>query len=188
MIGVAKRIATAIEARLEARTFLPLLTVALLATWYGLGPSLARIVELTGRRFVDMQPGITAAELIVQLAAYTPATVSFYLAWLVFDFAWPFVTYTAMLFMSAWLLQRAGGAWPTRLWWFVGVAYATVAMDWAENVAFWLLAGSYGATAWVAAIAVLAHRAKLAFNFAFNGLFLVGLLAAGAALTRQSRR
>jgi hypothetical protein len=188
MIGIARRIARAIDARLDARTFLPLLAVALITTWYGLGPSLDRIVELTGRRFVDMQPGITPFELVAQLAAYSPTTVGYYVAWLVFDLAWPFVTYTTMLFMAAWLLRRAGGAWSQRLWWFVAIAYTTVAMDWAENIGFGLLVTTPGQPRLVAELAVLAHRAKLAFNFLFNCLFLVGLVAAGAAITRRSRR
>ena len=187
MTGLARSIAAGISARLNARTFLQLLAVALVATWYGLGPSLDRIVELTGRRFVDMQPGITVPELLSQLAAYTPGTAHFYIAWLAFDFAWPFVTYTAMLFMSAWLLRHAGGEWPARLWWFVGVAYTTVLMDWAENVGFGLLTAG-GQSAFVAELAVFAHRAKLGCNLVFNALFLVALVSAGLSFARRVRR
>lgn len=179
-------IAAWIQGNLNLRVFLPLLAIALLTTWYGLGPSLDHFTALTGGRFPDMQPGLTADRLVTQVGTYTPATVGYYLKWLAFDVAWPFLTYTTMLFITAWLLRRLSPAWQGRFWLFVAVAYTTVLMDWAENLGFGLLAATRpGETTWLAWFAVFCHRAKLFFNMVFNLGFLVALVAAGALRVRR---
>jgi hypothetical protein len=182
-------IAEKIEASLSLRVFLPLLALALATTWYGLGPSLDQIQVLTGARFVDMQPGLTATALTGQLSAYSPATVRFYLWWSAFDFAWPFITYTTMLFITAWLLRRCPAGWSRFLWLFVAVAYGTVLLDWAENIGFVRLAVSPPADpGWVAALAVLFHRAKLFLNMVYNVGFVAALIAAMVTTLRLRRR
>jgi len=184
--GIMQKIAALIRRSLRLPVFLPLLALALAATWYGLGPSLARIIALTGgARFVDMQPGITPAALIGQLRSYSPEALRFYFWWTAFDFAWPLLTFTAMLFITAWLYRfLPERAQPTFVF-MVGSAYATVLMDWGENLGFLavILAGSPQPLE-IAGVAVLLHRAKLFFNFVFNGGFFVVL---GWALVRLAR-
>lgn len=183
-------IAALIRRHRNLRTFLPLLALALVTTWYGLGPSLTRFAELTGSaaRFVDMQPGLTAAALLEQVRGYDPDTVHFYMGWSLFDVAWPFLTYTTMLFITAWLLQKAGPAWDRRLPLFVAVAYTTVLMDWAENAGFVaLVLAAPGEPPGIAPLAVACHRAKLFFNMVFNAGFLVALLTAVTVRLRGAR-
>ncbi len=99
-----RRVAETIRANLTLRVFLPLLAAALATTWYGLWPSLEHFAELTGGlRFVNMQPALTSALLLEQVRGYSPETIRYYLWWIAFDFAWPFLTFTAMLFIAAWL-------------------------------------------------------------------------------------
>jgi hypothetical protein len=175
-----QRIADRIRASLSLRVFLPVLAAALLATWYGLSPSLEHFAGLTGGlRFVDMQPALTPAALLEQVRAYSPETVRYYLWWSLFDFAWPFLTYTAMLFITAWLLRSTPPAWQRRFPLLVIVAYTTVLMDWGENLGFVSLALGLGdGAASVAWLAVQLHRAKLIFNLVFNVGFLLVLARA----------
>jgi hypothetical protein len=182
-------IATRIQARLAPPIFLPLLAVALLTTWYGLGPSLDRFAALSGGlRFVDMQPALTVPALLEQVRGYSPEAARYYLGWSLFDVAWPFVTYTTMLFITAWLLRRAGPAWERRFPLFVAVAYATVLLDWAENAGFVaLVLAAPEAPSGVAPLAVLCHRGKLLFNLLFNLGFLVALLTALTVRLRNTR-
>jgi hypothetical protein len=170
-------VATRILAALRWPVFLGWLAAALLATWYGLGVSARRFEAIAGRPFVDLQPGLTPEALREQVAAYPAEAVDYYLRWSVFDFAWPFVAYTAMLFVTAWLLRRAGRTgWLPLL---VGVAYATVLMDWSENIGFASLAAApAGEPAWLASVAVYCHRAKLVLNVVFNAGFGVAFAAA----------
>lgn len=185
-MNALQRIAGLIRASLRLEIFLPLLALALAATWYGLGPSLQHMVELTGgRRFVDMQPTLSAAELIAQLRAYTPETVRFYLWWSAFDYAWPLLTFTAMLFIGAWLFRFLPESRQGDFALLVAAAYATVLMDWGENLAFVgvLLAGDRPAAA-LATLAVWLHRGKLFFNFVFNAGFFTVL---AWALVRAAR-
>jgi hypothetical protein len=181
-----RRLADWIDAELRPGVFVPLLAAALLATWYGLGPSLTRILAETGARFVDMQPAVDAAGVLGQLRAYSAATTRFYLGWLVFDFAWPLLSYSAMLFIAAWFARRAPPPWRARFTWLVAVGYTTVLMDWGENVGFGLIVAMPTMPDCVASVAVLCHRAKLALNGLFNIGFLV--LAAVAAAHSWSRR
>ena len=183
-------IAALIRRHLQPWVFLPLLALALVTTWYGLGPSLTRFAELTGsdQRFVDMQPALTAPSLLAQVRSYAPDTVHFYIGWSLFDVAWPFLTYTTMLFITAWLLRQAGPAWEARFPLFVAVAYATVLMDWAENAGFvTLVLAAPSEPAFVAPLAVACHRAKLFFNLVFNIGFLVVLLTAVTVRLRGTR-
>ena len=194
MRSIATSIATKIQSNLHLRVFLPLLAIALLTTWYGLGPSLEHFAELTadqgGPRFVDMQPRLTPMTLFEQVRAYSDETVRYYLGWSLFDFAWPFITYTTMLFITAWLLRFLPASWQARLWLFVIVAYATVLMDWAENVGFSALVLVRPAEPiWVAELAVLCHRGKLFFNMVYNvGFFAVLLAAIGAGIRARLQR
>lgn len=182
-------IAEWIERHLNLRIFLPLLALALATTWYGLGPSLDRIVAVTGARFVDMQPGLTPAALVAQLSAYSPETVRFYLGWSAFDVAWPFITYTTMLFITAWLLRRCPAGWSRWLWVFVGLGYGTVLMDWAENLGFvWLAMDPPANPGGVATFAVLSHRGKLVLNMLYNIGFLGVLIGVISTALRGRRR
>ena len=59
-----KMIANLIRANLNLTIFVPLLSIALLATWYGLFTSVEHFASLTsGLRFMDMQPQLTVAAL-----------------------------------------------------------------------------------------------------------------------------
>lgn len=172
--------AQAIRSNLRLRVFVPVLIAALAATWYGLFWSVDVFVGLTdGDRFPDMQPWLTAPELLGQVQKYGSETRSFYLWWSLFDYAWPFLTYTAMLFITAWLftfLPASSQRWFVVL---VGVAYFTVLMDWAENLGFaTLVVGPPSEPTWIARLTLLAHAAKLLSNLLFNLGFLSALVAA----------
>jgi hypothetical protein len=180
LANVPRRIAEAIEASLNLRLFLPVLAAALAATWYGLGWSLQHFAALTGgRRFIDMQPTLTADALFAQIREYSPETVDFYLWWLLFDYAWPFLGFTAMLLITAWLLRFLSSAWQTRFWVLVASAYLTVLMDWGENLGFAsLVVGLPAEPLWLARLTLALHVAKLFFNMVFNLGFWLILLAA----------
>lgn len=180
-----QRIADLIRANLRLRVFLPLLVLALAATWYGLGPSLDRIVGLTGARFVDMQPAITADALMAQARTWSPETVRFYLWWSAFDYAWPLLTFTGMLFIAAWLFRFLPAGWQRAFPWLCAAAYTTVLMDWGENAFFVAVALSDSPEPRaLAELAVLLHRGKLVFNLVFNLGFFAALLT---VLARQLR-
>lgn len=173
-----QRIAELIRSSLRLKVFLPLLALALVATWYGLWPSLQHIKELTGGvRFVDMQPSLTAGQLIGQVRAYGPETMRFYLWWSAFDFAWPLLTFSAMLFIAAWLVRFLPAESRGVFTWIVAAAYTTVLMDWGENIGFVavMLTDDPQPLA-LAGLAVLLHRGKLLFNFLFNAAFFAVLI------------
>lgn len=182
-----QRIADLIRRSLRPGVFLPLLVLALAATWYGLGPSPDRFAALTGgQRFVDMQPGLTAESLVGQARGYSPGTVRYYLAWSAFDFAWPLLTFTAMLFVVAWLFrflpERAQPLFAA----VVAVGYGAVLMDWGENLGFvGVTLAADPRPMLVARAAVGLHVAKLAFLAVFNAACLAVLLWAAARATRR---
>jgi hypothetical protein len=181
-----RRIAELIRRSLHLRVFLPLLALALLATWYGLGPSIDRFAALTGgERFVDMQPGLTADRLIEQVRVYSPETVRYYLWWSAFDFAWPLLTFTAMMFMVAWLFRFLPGRQQGLFTLVVAVGYAAVLCDWGENIGFvgTTLSADPRPLA-IARAAVAMHVAKLGFLAMFNAACAATLLW---ALARQIR-
>jgi hypothetical protein len=182
-----QRIAGLIRSSLRLRVFVPLLAAALLATWYGLWPSLEHIKALTGgQRFVDMQPALTPAALIGQVRAYDRETVHFYLWWSAFDFAWPFLTFTSMLFITAWLFRFLPANRQGAFVWLVAAAYATVLIDWGENIGFVsvMLTADPQPLA-LAGLAVLLHRGKLFFNFIFNAGFFAVLTWAAVRSARN---
>ena len=132
-----KRIADLILANLKLRVFLPLLALALATTWYGLFYSVEKFAGMTnGLSFMDMQPMLTPEKMLEQVASFSSETVSFYIGWSIFDYAWPLITFTTMLFICAWLLIFLGEKWQKRFWWFVIPAYTTVIFDWLENIGF----------------------------------------------------
>ena len=173
------RIARLILDNLNLKVFLPLLAVALATTWWGLFAATARFAELSGGlRFVDMQPGLTPASLLEQIAGYSEAAVSYYLVWLVFDYAWPLITFTTMLFITAWLLGFVAEKWTKWFGLFIASAYMTVLMDWGENTGFWILiAARPDGSLWMAQLTVGLGTAKLFFNMVFNASFWILLIA-----------
>jgi peptidoglycan/xylan/chitin deacetylase (PgdA/CDA1 family) len=173
-----KLIADRIFASLNLRVFLPLLAAALASTWYGLFWSVEHFAGLTdGLRLMDMQPRLTVDLLFANIATYDPEATRFYLWWSLFDYAWPFITFTTMLFISAWLCQFADARWRRGLPWFVAFAYLTVAMDWAENVGFAsLVILRPDGPLWLAQLTLALHAGKLIFNMLFNLAFWVLLL------------
>ena len=163
-------LADLIRRSLRLTVFLPLLSLSVLATWFGLGPSQVHFAALTnGQRFVDVQPGLTADSLITQAGSYGPEAVHYYLQWSGFDFAWPLLTFTAMLFIAGWLFRFLPAG---RLGLFtvvVAVGYAAVLMDWGENLGFvWVVLHPEPAPLAVARVAVTLHQAKLLFLGLFN--------------------
>jgi hypothetical protein len=183
-----RRIAGLIEANLQLRIFLPVLMLALATTWYGLFWSVDYFSGLTGGlSFMDMQPMLTADALFEQIRTYSDATVSFYLGWSAFDYAWPFITFTTMLFISGWLFSFKSPRWQNKFWLLVTAAYATVLMDWLENIGFVLLVtGLPDEPLWLAQATLALHAAKLFFNMVFNLGFWV-LLIAVITLTIRKR-
>ena len=171
-------VARLIQQNLRAKVFLPLLMLALATTWYGLFYSVDKFAGMTnGLSLMDMQPLLTVDQLFAQISTYNDATVEFYLGWSLFDYAWPFITYTTMLFISAWLLTFAAAAWQQRFWVFIGSAYTTVVFDWAENVGFVaLISGLPAQPVWLAQLTIALHQGKLVFNMIFNVLFCALLL------------
>jgi hypothetical protein len=174
-----KRIADLIQANLKLKIFLPLLIAALGSTWYGLFWSVEYFYTLTdGLRFMDMQPTLTTDALFTQILTYSPGTIDFYVGWSLFDYAWPFITFTTMLFISAWLLRFLVPKWQQRFWILVASAYLTVLMDWLENIGFiTLVLGLPDEPLWLAQTTLLLHASKLFFNMAFNLGFWILLVA-----------
>lgn len=177
------RIANLIRRSLSLRVFLSLLTLALTATWYGLGPSVAHFAELTGgQRFVDMQPGLGAESLLEQARGYSPETVRYYLWWSAFDFAWPLLTFTTMMFIVAWLFRALPESRQGLFTLVVAAGYTAVLMDWGENLGFaGVVLGWWPSL--LAQAAVFLHGGKLVFLALFNLLCVAVLLwAAGRRL------
>jgi len=183
-----QRIAQLIQANLNLRVFLPLLTLALAVTWYGMFWSTAHFSDLTdGLSFMDMQPALTADILFMQIRTYSEETVGYYLWWSLFDYAWPFVTFTTMLFINAWLLKFLAIKWQNRFWLLVASAYVTVLMDWCENAGFALLVlGLPNEPLWLAQTTLLLHAGKLFFMTIFNLASWI-LLAAAIVAGLKSR-
>jgi hypothetical protein len=182
-----RRVTNLIQANLNLQVFLPLLAIALLMTWYGLLWSVDHFHSLTGGlSFMDMQPTLTSEQLFSQIRTYTDETVSYYIGWSLFDYAWPFVTFTTMCFISAWLINFLSDRWRSRLWLLVGSAYTTVLMDWLENVGFiMLVTGLPDEPLWLAQTTLLLHGAKLFFNMVFNLGFWVLLIAVVISTIRK---
>ncbi len=182
-----QRIAEFIQANLNLRVFLPLLAVALVTTWYGLFWSVNHFSTLTdGLGFIDMQPWLTPEELFAQIRTYSAEAVAFYLWWSVFDYAWPLLTFTTMLFISAWLFRFASAKWQQYFKFLVARAYLTVLMDWAENIGFaTMVVGLPEEPGWLAQVTLLLHAGKLFFNMAFNLGFWILLIAAIVAGLRS---
>jgi len=179
------RIAKLIQGHLNLSAFLPLLLLALTATWYGLFSSVERFADMTGGlSFMDMQPRLTVDAIFAQIRTYSPETVNYYIGWSLFDFIWPLLTFTTMLFISAWLIGFLPiGFLPrgskTRFSWLIASAYLTVLMDWAENIGFVALVAVLPAEPlWLARLTLGFHAMKLLSNMAFNLLFwlLLGIL------------
>ncbi len=172
-------IADFIQAHLQLRFFLPLLLMALATTGYGLFWSVDHFASLTGGlSFMDMQPTLTVDELFIQISSYSEASRRFYLGWSLFDWTWPFITFTTMLFITAWLLQFMSVKWREAYVWFVICAYLTVLMDWLENIGFSLLVrGLPDQPIWLAQTTLALHTAKMVFNMLFNLGFWVLLVA-----------
>jgi hypothetical protein len=183
-----RKIASFIQAHLTLRVFLPLLAAALATTWYGLFWSVDHFSGLSGGLgFLDMQPWLTADELFTQIRSYPEEAVEFYLGWSAFDYAWPFITFTTMLFISAWLLHFVPAAWQTWFPWMVAAACMTVLMDWAENAGFSLLVMTPSQERlWLAQFTLFLHAMKLLFNLLFNLGFW--LLLATSIISRIKSR
>jgi hypothetical protein len=165
-----KRIANLIQANLNLRFFLPLLALALLTTWYGLFYSVEKLAAMTGGlSFMDMQPMLTVEQLFEQISTYSPETISFYVGWSLFDYAWPLVTFTTVCFISAWLLSFLSEKWQQKFWLLVTAAYTTVIFDWLENMGFVaLVLGVPAEPVWLAQLTLTLHAGKLLFNMLFN--------------------
>ena len=137
---------------------------------------------------MDMQPTLTAAGLFDQIRLYSPKTVRFYLGWSAFDYAWPLITFTTMLFITAWLFQFVAEKWRRRFWLLVASAYLTVLMDWLENIGFVaLVLGLPDEPLWLARTTLLLHAGKLFFNMVFNLGFWVLLIAAIVSRLKNRR-
>jgi hypothetical protein len=185
-----QRLADLIRRSLSLGVFLPLLALALVATWFGLGPSQLKFAGLTGgMKFVDVQPVIAPESIVSQMQAYSPEAVRYYLLWSGFDFAWPLLTFTAMMFIVAWLFRFLPAERQGLFTSVVAVGYAAVLMDWSENACFIGVALSAAqAPVGLARIAVAFHTAKLVcltiFNLQCFGTLLWVLGRQGLALAR----
>ena len=181
------RITRLILGHLNLPVFLPLLGLALAATWFGLFASVEAFAAMTGGlSFMDMQPWLTVATLFEQIRTYAPETVRYYIGWSIFDYIWPLLTFTAMLFISGWLLGFLSQKWQPHFRWFVASAYLTVLMDWAENVGFVALVTSLPAEPlWLARVTLGLHASKLVFNMVFNVLFWILLVAVIVVVIRR---
>jgi hypothetical protein len=169
------RIARLIQDHLNLTVFLPLLGLALAATWYGLFALVETFAAMTdGLSFMDMQPRLTVDGLFEQIRTYSPETVRYYIGWSLFDFVWPFLTFTTMLFISAWLIGLLPKGSKVHFSWLITSAYLTVLMDWAENVGFIGLVTALPAEPlWLARLTLGFHALKLLANMAFNLVFWV---------------
>lgn len=182
-----KRIADLIQANLNLRVFLPLLALALATTWYGLFYSKAKFEDLTGGvTFFDMQRPLTPEDMFNQAASFSPETVSFYIGWSVFDYAWPLITFTTMLFICGWALTFLAEKWQERFWLLVTVAYTTVLFDWLENIGFVAVVLSIpDEPMWIAQAASVMHNGKFLFMMAFNVSWWILLPVAAVVAIRN---
>jgi hypothetical protein len=172
-------IARFVERNLTLKFFLPLLALALAVTWYGLFYSVEQFHAMTGGlSFIDMQPTLRPDELFAQIRTYTPATVDYYIVWSFFDYAWPFITFTTMVFISRWLLGFMSERWRQWFWLFIASAYITVLFDWAENTGFIALVTVLpNEPMWLAQLTLGLHAGKLLLMMVFNLATWVLLLA-----------
>ncbi|MAF84749.1 MAG: hypothetical protein QGH93_13515 [Gammaproteobacteria bacterium] len=184
------RIARLIQNNLNLRVFLPLLVLALVSTWYGLFASVDRFAVLTGGlSFIDMQPWLTAETLFAQISTYSPETVRYYMGWSLFDYLWPLITFTTMLFISGWLFGFLAEKWQPRFRLFIASAGLTVLLDWAENIGFVVLVSlSPGDPQWLAVFTLGLHAGKLMFMMVFNVLLCILLAAAIFLVVRQETK
>lgn len=174
-----RALAAKIRQAFNLRKFLLLFCAALLSTWYGLFWSVEFFAVLTGgMQFMDMQPTLSVDSLFEQIRTYDQPATAFYLWWSVFDYAWPFITFTTMLVMSSWLLEFLSAGWQRLFPWLMAAAYLAVLMDWLENIGFATLVVVRPAEPlWFAQLTLMLHAAKLGFLFLFNLEFLVLLMA-----------
>lgn len=174
------------------KKFLLLFCAALLSTWYGLFWSVDHFAILSGGlSFLDMQPALAADSLFAQIRTYDEAATAFYLWWSLFDYAWPFITFTTMLVIGSWLLGFLSAAWQRLFPWLAAAAYLAVLMDWLENIGFATLVIIRPAEPpWLAQLTLTLHSAKLGFLVLFNlGILLILLsvvMAAAKALLHRS--
>ena len=161
------------------KRFFFLFSAALLTTWYGLFWSVEYFAKLTGGlRFMDMQPTLGVEALFQQIRSYDELATNYYLWWSLFDYAWPFITFTTMLVISGWLLDFLSERWQGMFAALVATAYLTVLMDWLENMGFATLVMVRPAEpVWLAQLTLALHAAKLLFNMLFNLGFWVVLVA-----------
>jgi hypothetical protein len=130
------RIAELIQRQLKLSVFVPLLLLALGTTWFGLFWSVNHFGQLSnGLPFMDMQPWLTAELLFEQIRSYGNEAVEFYLLWSAFDYAWPFITFTTMLFITAWLFRYLPETW--QAWPRTSASYFS-STDCQQNLAGWL--------------------------------------------------
>ncbi|MEJ2139057.1 MAG: hypothetical protein P8Y61_06365 [Gammaproteobacteria bacterium] len=123
---------------------------------------------------MDMQPALDVESLFQQIRTYDELATEFYLWWSLFDYAWPFITFTTMVVTTAWLMGLLSDRW--QLWFplIMSAAYITVLMDWLENLGFaTLIIVRPAEPLWLAEITLGLHAAKLLFNLLFNLGFLV---------------
>ena len=175
---VMQKLALKIRHAFNLKRFIFLLSAALLTTWYGLFWSVDYFAELTnGLRFMDMQPALDVESLFEQIRSYDELAAEFYLWWSLFDYAWPFITFTTMVVITAWLVGFLSDRWQRWLPLPMSAAYITVLMDWLENLGFaTLIIVRPAEPLWLAEITVGLHAAKLLFNLLFNLGFLVVLV------------
>lgn len=133
-----------------------------------------------GVRPFDLQPGLRAAEIPVQLPAYTPESERIYLRFFVLDFFLPLFAYGTLVLLWAGLQAYAVPAWHARYAWSALFPCVPMACDWGENLAFLSLILAWpGYLPWLGELAIGLHRGKFAGMIASNAAIL--LLAAGAA-------
>ena len=188
MRSILNQIEAIILRHLNKRVFACWLVLSFGSTWYGLIWSKKKFESLTGgTTFFDMQPTLSPVVLFEQLRNYSDETINFYVGWVLFDYAWPFITFTTMLFICAWLSSYVNKKLQNLFWILVLTAYLTVLMDWGENTGFLALVGLHPSEPmWLAAITIAIHNAKLLFLTLFN-IASGGLLVAAIATRINDR-
>lgn len=145
-----------------------------------------------GAQVVDLQNGLTAAQVLAQLPGYTDEARRLYYAFTAVDYLFPFAASLFLAAIAAFCLRRAfPGAYAVAVARnLLPLVMIPALFDWCENVAALL-----AITAWpdttpaMAGAVVAAKRLKLGFLFvAQGGVGLLLLATASRLLTARLRR
>jgi len=160
------------------RLVLPSGLLAVLLAWLVvvvLGGQFAAATQ--GLKPFDLQPGLTAGDILAQLPLYTGESRRVYTGFFVADFFLPLAAYGTVALLWAWLLARVAPAFFARHPAVALIPCVGMAFDWGENLAFLSLVLAWPRYwPWLAELATWCQAGKFAGMIAGNiGLGVLGL-------------